>query len=388
MQYISDPCLISAEYARNDLEHEIDAYKNRRMTGDLYRRSLVGPVFYLIASGLTIWLSDFYQGRVWLLCSIGLAFLWLGWRRYQHLPPPPRSGSLQYLRWNKQQWRLIHLGTLIWSGLATMTGALEMHANNAVIVTVITTIAFSTAASHGFSMHPRQAMICLIEFTAPQTLVYIFYAVDLRSIGLTMCIYFGYLMMNLHSNAKEYKKQIETEVRLIQSRAELAQLSLTDALTGLPNRRSYEAAWNQIWRIAARKNEVLGLLIIDLDYFKKINDKYGHNAGDDCLKHFAKILRHHIRRESDVMARIGGEEFVVILPGTTSELAYAIGENLRRDLFASPCQVETQKIQITASIGVGVADWAKDKIPADTFHRVDLACYQAKTQGRNFVVRA
>ena len=388
MQFISDPCLISTEYAQHGLEHEIEAYKNRRMTNDFYARSLIGPVFYLIASGLTIWLSDFYEGRVWLLAIPGLIFIWLGWRRYHHLPPAPGAAPAEYKRWNKQQWRLIHFGTLIWSAIATITAAIEMRANNAVIVTMITSIAFSTAASHAFVMHPRQARLCIIEFILPPTLVYIFYAVDLRAIGVTVCIYFIYLMMNLHSNIKEYRKQIETEVRLIQSRAELAQLSLTDALTGLPNRRSYEATWTQIWRIAARKNEVLGLIIIDLDYFKKINDKYGHIAGDACLKHFAKILRRHIRRDSDVVARIGGEEFVVILPGTTSELAYAIGENLRRDLYATPCQVDSQKIQITASIGVGVADWAKDKMPADTFHRIDLACYQAKTEGRNFVVRA
>ncbi|MFZ6863525.1 GGDEF domain-containing protein [Undibacterium sp. Ji67W] len=385
MQYISDPGLISTEYAQNGLRQEIDAYKNRRITNDLYTRSLIGPLFYMIASGLTISLADYFQGRIWLLLIPGFIFLLLWWQRYIHTPPEPGADKNEYQRWKKQQWRLIHLGALIWSGIATMTACIELRTNNAVIVTMITTIAFSTAASHSFAMHPMQARLCIIEFVLPSTLVYLFYAVDLRAIGVTICIYFVYLMMNLYGNAKEYRKQIDTEVMLIQSRADLAQLSLTDALTGLPNRRSYEATWNHIWRIAARKNDVLGLLIIDLDFFKKVNDQFGHLAGDACLKHFAQILRQQIRRDSDVVARIGGEEFVAILPGITIELAYTVAEKLRRVLEEMPCEIATQKIYLTASIGVGIADWGRDKIPADTFHRVDKACYQAKNEGRNFV---
>ncbi|MFZ6752466.1 GGDEF domain-containing protein [Undibacterium sp. Dicai25W] len=385
MQYISDPSLVSTEYAQYGLAQEIDAYKNRRVTSDLYTISLIGPLFYMIASGLTIGLADYFQGRVWLMLIPGLAFLLLWWQRYHHIPPTPGADHEEYVRWNRQQWYLIHLGALIWSGIATSTACIELHTSNAVIVTMITTIAFSTAASHSFAMHPQQARLCIIEFVLPPTFIYLFYAVDLRAIGIAICIYFVYLMMNLHGNAKEYRKQIETEVMLIQSRAELAQLSLTDALTGLPNRRSYEATWNHVWRIAARKNDVLGLLIIDLDFFKKVNDQYGHLAGDACLKHFAQILRQQIRRDSDVVARIGGEEFVAILPGVTNELAYSMAENLRHVLAEMPCEIATQKIYLTASIGAGIADWTKDKTPADTFQRVDKACYQAKEQGRNLV---
>ena len=385
MQFISDPSLVSTEYAQNGLEQEIKAYKNRRITGDLYTRSLIGPLFYMIATELVIRLADYFQGRVWLLLIPALIFFILWLQRYRHRPPEPGADHEEYNRWSRRQWCLIHLGALVWSGIATLTACIEQHTNNAVIVTMITTIAFSTAASHSFVMHPRQARLCIIEFTLPSTLVYLFYAVDFRAIGVAVCIYFVYLMMNLHGNAKEYKKQMETEVMLIQSRAELAQLSLTDPLTGLPNRRSYEATWNHIWRIAARKNDVLGLLIIDLDFFKKINDQYGHLAGDACLRHFSQILRQQIRRDSDVVARIGGEEFVAILPGITSELAYSMAENLRRVLADMPCEIATQKINITASIGVGIADWTRDKTPADTFQRVDKACYQAKDEGRNFV---
>ncbi|MFZ6846989.1 GGDEF domain-containing protein [Undibacterium sp. RuRC25W] len=388
MQDATDPNLISTAHEPDELAREIETHRNRRFADDLYKRSLIGPLFYLIASVLTIQLSNFYQGRVWLLVIPTVIFLSLWWQRYTHRPPKPNSDQSLYIHWNKRQWLLIHLGACLWSAIAAVTGALEMQSNNAVILTMITTIAFSTAASHAFAMYPKQARWCVIEFILPPILVYIFFALELRAIGITLCIYLGYLMVNLHSNAEEYKTQIETEVRLIQSRAEVAQLSLTDSLTGLPNRRSYETTWNHVWWIAARQHGVLALIVIDLDFFKKINDKHGHLTGDLCLKHFSQVLRQHMRRESDLIARIGGEEFVVILPNTPVELAYIIAENLRSDLQQTPCLIDTLSVPFTASIGVGLADWAKDKIPADTFHRVDLACYQAKTKGRNLVVRS
>ena len=370
------------------MTREADAYRNRRMADDFYSRSLIGPFFYLIATLMTIGLSDFYQGRLWMLALPIALFTMLGGLRYAHKPPQADAATDEYRVWNRHQWYLVHAGAMLWSSIVALTCAIELRANNAVIITMITNVAFSTAVSHSFAMHPRQARWCMVAFVLPPTLVYLFYAVELRSIGVTVCIYFLYLLMNLQRNAREYKTQIETEISLIQSKAEVAQLSLTDALTGLPNRRSYESTWNNVWRISARKTEVLALIIIDLDHFKRINDKYGHIGGDRCLQHFSTILRQHLRRESDVMARIGGEEFVIILPGATSELAYTMAENLRKDLFHTPCQIDSFHVPLTASFGVGVADWSVDLTPNDTFHRVDLACYQAKTEGRNKVVRA
>jgi len=388
MHFPTDPRLISIESPPVLMKREIDAYRNRRMADDFYSRSLIGPFFYLVSILITIGLSDFYQGQLWMLALPIALFTIIGVLRYAHKPPQPGAEPDEYRVWNRHQWYLVHAGAISWSSIVALTCAIELRANNAVIITMITNVAFSTAVSHSFAMHPRQARWCMVAFVLPPTLVYLFYAVELRSIGVTVCIYFLYLIMNVQRNAREYKTQIETEISLIQSKAEVAQLSLTDALTGLPNRRSYESTWNHIWRISARKTEVLALIMIDLDHFKRINDQYGHIGGDLCLQHFSTILRQHLRRESDVIARIGGEEFVIILPGATTELAYTMAENLREDLSDTPCQIDSFQVTLTASFGVGVVDWSVDRTPNDTFHRVDLACYQAKTEGRNKVVRA
>jgi len=99
MQYISDPSLVSTDYAHFGLGQEIDAYKDRRLTNDFYTRSLIGPLFYMIASGLTIGLADYFQGRVWLLLIPGFVFLFLWWQRYRHRPPSPGANHQEYDEW-------------------------------------------------------------------------------------------------------------------------------------------------------------------------------------------------------------------------------------------------------------------------------------------------
>lgn len=369
------------------LAQEIDHYRNWRISGDLYTRALTGPVFYLIACLLMIWLADYIQKWSWLVALPPGGFL-MFWVLRIHLKPLERdAGSAAHVRWQRSYWLLIQGSSALWGGVSALVCYLQAEADATVMVCLLATIAFSTAASHTFAMHPSQARIAVLGMILPSAILLLLPLLPLRSTGLTLLIYTFYLMANLRRSAREYAGQIETEIKLIQSQAELAQLSLIDALTGLPNRRSYESVWQQAWALAARKKEALGLLVLDLDHFKLINDRYGHPGGDACLQQFAHLLRQHIRRDSDVIARIGGEEFIVILPCTTIELSCAIAESLRVDLLQHPCVFEGESIPMTVSIGVGVADWIQDETPAATFSRVDQACYQAKREGRNRVVK-
>jgi diguanylate cyclase (GGDEF)-like protein len=138
--------------------------------------------------------------------------------------------------------------------------------------------------------------------------------------------------------------------------------------------------------MAARQGGDLALLVIDLDYFKQINDTYGHAAGDACLRHFSQILAQQFRRAGDLCARIGGEEFAVILSGISAFEAAKLGREFSDALIKSPCPYRDQIISITASIGAGAADWDQDPDPAATFARIDQACYEAKKQGRSRLV--
>ncbi|MFZ6647706.1 GGDEF domain-containing protein [Undibacterium sp. TJN25] len=367
---------------------EASAYRNKRTSEDLYKRALIGPVFYLLGCVLILAIAG-YHHRWPLYSALPIAAFLLLWvLRYRHRPPAPGASAEAYTLWKREQWFLLHLGSVVWGVIPAIVGWMQMRPDSTVMVAAIATVAFGTAASQAFALHPAQARITILVLMLPAAAVFALPQLDLASTGITLFIYTFYLMANLKRSASEYAQQVDTEIDLISSRAEVARVSLTDTLTGLPNRLSYERAWEQAWNLAVRNQETLSLLMLDLDHFKQINDTYGHQGGDACLRHFAELLRRFMRRDSDIIARIGGEEFVVILPATTAGDARAMAEQLRVALTESPCSFEGAAIAMTVSIGLGCVEPGTDADPAATFRRVDLACYEAKGAGRNCVMAA
>jgi diguanylate cyclase (GGDEF)-like protein len=168
--------------------------------------------------------------------------------------------------------------------------------------------------------------------------------------------------------------------------AKLQDLSTLDGLTQLRNRRYFDEAFRREWERAARDKSELSLMILDADFFKLINDNFGHIAGDDCLKALARILETHIKRPADTLVRYGGEEFVVILPGTDNHGVLRLAENIRIDVEYHPMDFEGRGIQLTVSIGAAYCACVAQHEPADLFTLADKALYEAKESGRNRVV--
>jgi diguanylate cyclase (GGDEF)-like protein len=164
---------------------------------------------------------------------------------------------------------------------------------------------------------------------------------------------------------------------------ELAKLAATDPLTGLPNRRYFlEAAEREIERVR-RFAAPASVVMIDLDHFKAVNDAHGHAAGDAVLRGAPEAWRNVIRKV-DILARLGGEEFICLLPGVAAEAATKIAGRLRRILAAARMSVDAQTISVTASFGVAQV-WPSDQSIADALGRADTALYNAKREGRNCV---
>lgn len=170
--------------------------------------------------------------------------------------------------------------------------------------------------------------------------------------------------------------------------AEIEKYATQDALTGLNNRRSLDIRIAQEVAVAKRKNLPLCVMMLDIDFFKKINDTYGHYVGDAVLKEFASIIKSELR-EYDFPSRYGGEEFFIILPSTTMDEAKLVANRLREKIQNAPFDIskfnnDTSTLNITTSIGL--VQLAEEMDVKKLYVKVDKALYEAKKTGRNKVV--
>lgn len=194
---------------------------------------------------------------------------------------------------------------------------------------------------------------------------------------------------------QEMTARIRTQVRrkryndqLRESVAQTIEMAITDPLTGLHNRRYLDSHLQTLLERAIVRKRPLSVMITDLDRFKSINDSFGHLGGDEVLREFAQRLRQNVRG-IDLACRYGGEEFVVVMPDTDSEVAAKVAERIRaetaRNLFEMPNS--GLSTPVTISVGVASVNYDGDTV-LDLMKRADLALYQAKTNGRNRVVAA
>lgn len=192
------------------------------------------------------------------------------------------------------------------------------------------------------------------------------------------------LVRDSHGAPAYFLRVIEDITERKRLEAELRELATTDTLTGLTNRRHFLARLEEEHaRLQRFDAQHAAVLMVDLDYFKRVNDSYGHATGDAVLKHFADVIRSEIR-EIDTGSRLGGEEFALILPGATLAAAREVAERLRRKVAEAPVAHDGRAIPITVSIGIAGMS-AHDGNADASLVRADAALYRAKQAGRNRV---
>jgi len=177
---------------------------------------------------------------------------------------------------------------------------------------------------------------------------------------------------------------------LIIKNKELERLSFLDGLTGVANRRYFDKTLTEEWGRAARAKTWLALIMVDIDFFKRFNDTYGHQRGDDCLKQVAQILNSSLKRNGDMLFRYGGEEFSAILPNSNIEGAMIVAQAMRSDIEKSDIPHVSSMIadHITISLGVGSMIPTYHATPSGMIFQVDRALYSAKQGGRNQIRNA
>lgn len=302
------------------------------------------------------------QGRFYLLLSV---FLWC----YAGC-----AAAYNYLT--------LHGVTQAWSEVLPSLPFLML-----VLLSTRVTAAQSGAAS-AQAQQPPQKLTLLIDNFSP-----IFFTAALLGLGfavmrahfyLAAASLFVALLVHALRSATLQSRYMQSELALRAAHDKLEKLSLTDGLTGIANRRCFDQTLQLEWQRAARNHQGLALLIIDIDFFKSLNDTFGHPYGDACLVRIAAALHSALPRASDLAARFGGEEFAAILPATDGEGALAVAHKMQEAIAAAAIvHAPSRGGLVTASIGLALSD--AGQTPEQLLSAADQALYRAKQNGRNRV---
>jgi diguanylate cyclase (GGDEF)-like protein len=299
-------------------------------------------------------------------------------RRFHRRPPAAADMG----RWERSFIVSLVATGLVWGvgGLLIMPSDSPLH--QVVVYFFLMGMASGAVASYSAHQAATYAAICLlllpstVWFVAQDTLI-------LRSVAAGGVVYVAAAMRATRTLAFFLRRsfQLSHELRIANETAE--RLARTDELTGMKNRRAFYELAQQAFEQAERYDRPLTLISLDIDHFKKINDTWGHSAGDAALRAMARVIVNSSRM-TDIAGRIGGEEFAILLPETTAEAATVEAERLRRETAETVVVHNDAEIRFTCSIGVA----SRDAVVASLdmlMARADGALYEAKESGRNRV---
>jgi diguanylate cyclase (GGDEF)-like protein len=349
---------------------------------DTYRRALVGGPFYPVAwTILAIYGGAFahHPGLSWLLLAVFVGFWLQRWLRR----PPAFADDAHALRWLRGHWILVIATTSLWGALmgwAVFDPDLAGGRNAGLLAT----LGLATAFAHTFGMRLGFAALGIATLYLP-ALVLILPRADLRADALVMLVYLVYVMLSLLRSHADYQRRLDLDQQLREQRDRFQRQSRIDALTELANRRHFADRMAQATAHARATGEPLSLLVLDLDHFKAINDTHGHSAGDACLVAFARRLAAEFDGEGGLAARLGGEEFGVLLEGHGEAQALARAEAFRLGCLQWPIDLGGAIPPVSVSIGVATYDADRHGEDDGLFRAADRAVYAAKSAGRNRV---
>lgn len=347
----------------------------------LHDRYLAPPLVLVAAALLTTWVPV-WQVVLWAVVELALIAVYIGvYLRFLRAQPQPSHEELwtRRIAWAHGAHMVMWSSIVVW---AYVPG--DLNPLMFVMLMQAGLISLTVAMSN-----PHRRLL-LSDLVAPTVALVVPPLRDgtLFSLGLTAVgIFYVALMLQvglrMHASTTETLVLRQRNDELIR---QLEQQVRRDGLTGLSNREHFIATGRTELERAARYRHPLALLMMDLDHFKSINDTHGHLAGDEVLKSVSRVCREMVRT-NDCLARLGGEEFAVLMPQTSLAQASAAAERLREAVAGLRCDLREGVVTPTMSIGVAIAHDGQEGLPS-LMRRGDLAMYQAKAKGRNCVVLA
>ena len=356
-----------------------------RVISDLKKRSSLGILFYLLVP-YCIFLTDGYIVRHQRLSLVFIgAFTAICLFRFIHLYVAHRAAP-RFAAINTK----IFLGSVILTALTWGAGAafflVQAGESRVQLIMTICTAGFGSGGVVSFLPERRLAILYNLLMILPAVAA-LFWKGQGLSLGVALLFYSAYLFLITLRGNDEYWTALENEYLLERKTEELKRESRVDVLTGLFNRRHFDELYHLAFGLCARRQTAITVMICDIDSFKKINDTYGHLAGDAYLKFLGGCLKEVFQRETDVVARYGGEEFVILLPDEPLASARQLAETCRNTVAGAVLPYEEGKaIRTTVSIGIASCVPIPGQSPDSLIGRADAALYIAKNGGRNRVL--
>lgn len=282
--------------------------------------------------------------------------------------------------WERPYAATLILSSLVWGIGAVIVMPMAPMLHQVIIMYIM--IGLAGGAISTYSSYRVMALGSMLSVLLPPSL-WMLWQGGIIPVSLAMAALI-YILASLRATgvlARALHRSFQLTHALKQAHDASARQARTDSLTGLNNRRALFEQGAQLFSYCERSQVPISVIMLDVDHFKAINDTFGHATGDAALRHLARLLQSSLRK-SDLCGRIGGEEFVVLLPDTGVDAACILAEKLRQAIMAHPLQHEGQVHSFTVSLGVASGAGSLEHL----VHQADLALYRAKNDGRNRVV--
>jgi GGDEF domain-containing protein len=306
--------------------HTLNLRRLAQEIEDTHKRVVVGGSFYVAGWLLIAIFTPVFEHYPLVTLAIAAYFVGLAIERVV-VKPPPEPDTEQRLAWLNLQWGVIQASATMWGAVLLWT-LIDPLMESARMALLLGTAGFATAIAHTYCMRFWASLLAIVVMYVPSTMLMWMPGHD-RAVAFTMTVYFGYVLSSLVRSHNEYQRRLDNDEALRQQRDRFEEMSRTDWLTGLANRRHFVAALGLGIDRTVAGAEALAMLVLDVDHFKQINDVHGHSVGDRCLAGFAEQLRHVFAGEGELCARLGGEEFAVLLPGYDEQAAHERADAFR-----------------------------------------------------------
>ncbi|RJP84777.1 MAG: diguanylate cyclase [Desulfobacteraceae bacterium] len=357
---------------------------NRRVIDDLKSRSTIGMYFYMAVTIGVLSVDGFYKRHFAFSVAFLAAMTFIAIFRISHYylfdkieKTSPRLNFIAF-------FASVFATSLTW-GLGFAYFMVQPEELSSKIIMLASTVGLDSGGVVAFIPSWGTSALYTVIMLMPAAIALSYFGVY-PALVLLIILFIAYMMMIAFRGNREYWNALENEYLLKQKTEEIQRISRVDVLTGLYNRRYFDEIFNIQWKAAVRNSTPMTIVIADIDHFKRINDTYGHLAGDAYLKKIAELLAGIFKRDTDFIARYGGEEFVFLLDGLDRDAVIALAETVRSETGKMTLFHYDHKIQTTISLGISSCVPQPNDQKDRLFEKADKAMYQAKNSGRNQVV--